>query len=320
MYLQVELPVLTGGTQAWVNYIGETMIKEVEIEIGGARIDRHYGQWLHIWGELTLTKAQEDTYKVMVGETSALTTQAGSVAAATLYIPLQFWFCRNAGLALPLIALQYHEVKVNIEFRPASECFINTAGTTTPPVLSSASLFCDYVYLDTDERRQFAQIAHEYLIEQLQFTGSEAFSATSVRQKLNFNHPVKEIVWVAQLDSVAAANGHSDFSSSGSDHLVDAKLLLNGQDRFATRKAGYFNLVQPYQHHTRGPAAGVYVYSFALKPEEHQPSGSVNMSRIDNATLQMTFASAAALKVYTYAVNYNVFRIMSGMGGLAYSS
>jgi hypothetical protein len=106
MYLQVDLPVLTGGTQAWVNYVGETMIKEVEIQVGGTRVDRHYGQWLHIWGELTLSKSMEDTYKVMVGETSALTTQAGSVAAATLYIPLQFWFCRNAGLALPLIALQ----------------------------------------------------------------------------------------------------------------------------------------------------------------------------------------------------------------------
>lgn len=320
MYLQVDLPVLTGGTQAWVNYIGETMIKEVEIEIGGARIDRHYGQWLHIWGELTLSKSIEDTYKVMVGETNDLTGQAGSVAAATLYIPLQFWFCRNTGLALPLIALQYHEVKVNIEFRAASECFITTAGVTNVPVLASASLYCDYIYLDTDERRQFAQVAHEYLIEQLQFTGSEAFSATSVRQKLNFNHPVKELIWVAQLDTVATAKGHTDFSSAGADHLVDAKLLLNGQDRFSTRKAGYFNLVQPYQHHTRGPATGVYVYSFALKPEEHQPSGSVNMSRIDNATLQLSFASSAAIKVYTYATNYNVFRVMSGMGGLAYSS
>ena len=320
MTLQIELPALTGGTQGWVNYIGETMIKEVEIEIGGARIDRHYGQWLHIWGELTLTKAQEDTYKSMVGELPALTDQQGTVAAATLYVPLRFWFCRNAGLALPLIALQYHEVKVNVEFRPASECFITTAGITTPPVLGSASLYCDYVYLDTDERRQFAQVAHEYLIEQLQFTGSEAFSATSVRQKLNFNHPVKEIVWVAQLDTVAADNGHTDFSSAGANHLVDAKLLLNGQDRFSTRKAGYFNLVQPNAHHTRGPAVGVYSYSFALKPEEHQPSGSVNMSRIDNATLQMSFASSAPMKLYTYATNYNVFRVMSGMGGLAYSS
>jgi hypothetical protein len=320
MYLQIDLPVLTGGTQGWIEYLGHHIIKEVEVEVGGARIDRHYGQWLHIWSELTLSASKEANYKKMVGQVSALTTAATSVPAYTLYVPLKFWFCENAGLALPLIALQYHEVKVNVEFRPASECFITTADTTTTPVLTSASLYCDYIFLDTEERRQFAQVAHEYLIEQLQFTGSEAFSSSAVRQKLNFNHPVKEIVWVAQLDSAQTAKAWSNFSSSGADHLVDAKLLLNGQDRFSTRKAGYFNLVQPDQHHTRGPAVGIYVYSFALKPEEHQPSGSVNMSRIDNATMQLSFASAAALKLYTYARSYNVFRVTSGMGGLAYAA
>jgi hypothetical protein len=218
--------------------------------------------------------------------------------------------------------LQYHEVKVNVEFRTAAECVNTTVGTTNAFSLSNASLYADYIFLDTDERRQFAQVAHEYLIEQLQFTGSEAFGSTAVRQKLNFNHPVKEIVWVAQLDSLTTgtAKNWGDFTSSGANHLVDAKLLLNGQDRFSTRKASYFNLVQPNQHHTRGPAVGVYVYSFALKPEDHQPSGSVNMSRIDNATMQLTFASSAAIKLYTYAKSYNVFRIVSGMGGLAYAA
>lgn len=320
MYLQIDLPALTGGTQAWIEYIGHHIIKEVEVEVGGARIDRHYGQWLHIWSELTLSASKEVNYKKMVGQVATLTGQAVSIPAYTLYVPLKFWFCENAGLALPLIALQYHEVKVNVEFRPASECFINTAGTTVTPVLTSASLYCDYIFLDTEERRQFAQVAHEYLIEQLQFTGSEAFSSSAVRQKLNFNHPVKEIVWVAQLDANQTAKDWSDFTSSGVDHLVDAKLLLNGQDRFSTRKAGYFNLVQPDQHHTRGPAVGIYVYSFALRPEEHQPSGSVNMSRIDNATMQLSFASSAALKLYTYARSYNVFRVTSGMGGLAYAA
>lgn len=319
MYLELDIPATTGGTGfAWVNYLGETIIKEVEISVGGTRIDRQYGQWLHIWGELTLSKGIEDTYKVMVGETSALTTPGATTPAAKLYVPLQFWFCRNAGLALPLIALQYHEVKIDVEFRPVSECYVGTAGST--PVLTNASLYCDYIFLDADERRQFAQNAHEYLIEQLQFTGSEAFSASSVRQKLNFNHPCKEIVWVAQLDSVAAANGWVDFTSSGGDHLVDAKLLLNGQDRFSTRKAGYFNLVQPYQHHSRGPAVGIYSYSFAMNPEQHQPSGSVNMSRIDNSTLQLSFATSDPIKLYTYATNYNVFRVLSGMGGLAYAA
>jgi hypothetical protein len=327
MYLQVELPALSGaGFRRWVDNVGHTLIKEVEVEIGGMRIDRHYGQWLHIWSELTLQPGTEATYNKMTGNTTALTTPAASIPAATLYVPLQFWFCRNAGLALPLIALQYHEVKVNIEFRTLSELVIvsqdggGVAGVITPASLTAATLFVDYVFLDTEERVQFAQIAHEYLIEQLQFTGAEAFSSTNIRQKLNFNHPVKEIVWVCQLDSVLNAKGFSDFSDDGVDHLIDANLQLNGHERFSTRKAGYFNLVQPYQHHTRGPSVGIYAYSFSLKPEEHQPSGSVNMSRIDNATLRMTLASAVPVRLYTYAINYNVLRIVSGMGGLAYSS
>ena len=338
-YLQVDLPVITpvgGGTIAWTRNIGTAMIREVEVEIGGQRIDRHYGQWMHIWHELTLTGEQEDTFNVMTGNTESLTTAKATTVGGTLYIPLEFWFCRNAGLALPLIALQYHEVKFNIEFRPLSECYILTGtATSIPPVaLANASLWIDYVYLDTDERRQFAQIAHEYLIEQLQFTGAESFSQTNIRQRLNFNHPCKEIVWAIQLDANTdnGANRWTDFTDSGLtpaatasfwngyDHMVDAKLLLNGHDRFTTRKAGYFNLVQPYNHHTRGPSAGIYVYSFALKPEDHQPSGTCNMSRIDNATLQITLRSSAPAKLFTYAVNYNVLRVMSGMAGLAYSN
>lgn len=323
-YLQIELPALSSGTTvAWTRNIGHVLIKEVDIEIGGQRIDRHYGQWMHIWQELTLTKEHEDGFNAMIGNTVELTTPAASIPAATLYVPLQFWFNRHIGCALPLIALQYHEVKINVEFRPFSECITGTASST--PTLSAASVWVDYIYLDTDERRQFAQVAHEYLIEELQFTGAEGFSQTSVRQRLNFNHPCKELVWVAQLDSNAAANRWTDFTDgsspyNGADPLVDAKLQLNGHDRFATRKASYFNLVQPYQSHTRIPATGIYVYSFAVKPEEHQPSGSVNMSRIDNATLQLSMASSAAMKLYTYVTSNNVLRIMSGMGGKAYSS
>jgi hypothetical protein len=332
-YLQVSLPALSNGgagTVAWVRNIGNVLIKEVEISIGGSRIDKHYGQFLHIWNELTQTASHEVTYKEMVGDTSVLTTGAATIPAATLRVPLQFWFCRNIGLALPLIALQYHEVKFEVEFRPFSECYQASALATPPtPVLSNASLWIDYIYLDTVERRQFAQVTHEYLIEQLQFQGAESVSQTSVRQRLTFNHPCKELIWVIQPDSVVAnvatanvlANQWTNFTNgAGADTMVDAKLQLNGHDRFATRQAGYFNLVQPYQHHTSGPAVGIYVYSFAIKPEEHQPSGSINMSRIDNASLAMTLASAAASKVYVFCTNYNILRVMSGMGGLAYSN
>lgn len=262
----------------------------------------------------------------MIGDTAALTQVQNqpktSTPATTLYVPLQFWFCKNPGLALPLIALQYHEVKFNLTFRPLSECVKGTVAGS--PSLANASLYVDYIYLDTDERRQFAQVQHEYLIEQLQFTGAESFNNTAVKSKLALNHPCKELVFVVHKDSNAApaVNEWSDFTFGGVQPVESAKLQLNGHDRFSAREGRYFNLVQPYQHHTRIPMDGIYVYSFALNPEQHQPSGTVNMSRIDNATLQLTLASDASqgCKLRVYAVNYNVLRIMAGMGGLAYSN
>jgi hypothetical protein len=316
-YLQVNLPALTGTGLSWTRNIGHALIDYVNIEIGGQEIDKHYGDWLNIWNELTQTSEKEDGYNVMVGSTAALTgiTSSTSIPAATLYIPLQFWFCRNAGLALPLIALQYHEVKFNISFRPVSQCYNATTLTSGTPVIGFASLYIDYVYLDTDERRQFAQVQHEYLIEQLQFTGDESYSNSSVKSKLSLNHPCKELIWVIQPDANVTANRHADYTDgstpwNGLDTLVDAKLQLNGHDRFSVRKATYFNVVQPYQHHTRVPATGIYCYSFALIPEQHQPSGTVNMSRIDHATLLLNLStSTAPVKLRVYAVNYNVFNL-----------
>ena len=293
------------------------MIDEVSIEIGGQTIDKHYGDWLIIWNELTQTAEKQDGYDWMIGNKSDLTSSTVDDIkdATTLYIPLQFWFCRNPGLALPLIALQYHEVKFNITFASfATVHRTDDSGLATPSL--DASLYVDYIYLDTDERRQFAQVQHEYLIEQLQFTGAESVSSgtSSIKSKLALNHPCKELVWVVHEDD----NEPAVYSGSGSNgnSVVDAKLQLNGQDRFSTRSGDYFNLVQPYQHHTRIPSDGIYVYSFALNPEQHQPSGTVNMSRIDNATLQLSTNVADDAKLRVYAVNYNVLRIMAGMGGL----
>jgi hypothetical protein len=291
--------------------------------------------------------------------------------------------------------VQYHEVKVNLEFRDVTDCYwagsydgssVWTSDLSAVSVgsLGTTSLFVDYIYLDTDERRRFAQVSHEYLIEQLQFTGDESTSSTSNKIKLNFNHPVKELVWVVQPDahvdtsSTFTSGGKQWFNytdnldisyqlsttdnafndstapllatgdrdagampgvsaggannvyvpvsfENGTNPVAFAKLQLNGHDRFSERDGRYFNLVQPYQHHENVPKAGINVYSFGLKPEEHQPSGTCNMSRIDNATLQLTLTSQAvtggrSCKVRVFAVNYNVLRIMSGMGGLAYSN
>jgi hypothetical protein len=299
-----------------------------------------------------------------------------------------------------------------LDLRPIDECLFSQKSdgnyVAVSKSLESASLFVDYIFLDTDERRRMAQNPHEYLIEQLQFTGDESVGSTSNRIKLNFNHPVKELVWVVQKDdlvdkclaqdnslpygcqyfnytdaldilppdrtaftgvsgkrvtggatdplsddgfivdqasSISGADTPADSTQSavadtgafvlsetaldmhcwGSNPVVTGKLQLNGQDRFAEREGTYFDLVQPYQHHTSTPSTGINVYSFALRPEEHQPSGTCNFSRIDNATLQLTLSHNTVggdqtAKVRVYAVNYNVLRIMSGMGGLAYSN
>jgi len=310
MYLQTTI---TGASFAANSYAGLALVKSVELEIGGQRIDKQYGDWMYVWNELSLPYGKRAGFKTMVGADVTVSTNT------TLYIPLEFWFCRNPGLALPLIALQYHEVKVNLEFEAAAAAGI-TAGT-----MGTTSLWVDYVFLDTDERRRFAQLSHEYLIEQLQFTGEETVTTGANKIKLNFNHPVKELVWVLQ-EAAAKFGVYSDdgdagdFARSGANLCSVAKLQLNGHDRFAERAGKYFNLVQPYQHHENVPSnTGINVYSFALKPEEHQPSGTLNFSRIDSAVLNIT-AAAAATKCRVYAVNYNVLRVMSGMGGLAYSN
>ena len=396
VYLQVALPKITGieGSNAlanlgarYVNYIGLRLIKSVLIEIGGQQIDKHYSDWLYIWNELSLPRGKRYGYDTMVGADKDIT----SFNNTTLYIPLEFWFCRNVGLALPLIALQYHEVKIKIDFETKANCLISlknavtedetyVAGTGTVADITDMSLWVDYIFLDTDERRRFAQLSHEYLIEQLQFTGTETLNGGATnRVKLNFNHPCKELVWVAkpnnfakkacwynytavdnvdltssivsaQLPATQAGNTNiTNFSASNymagfnfgnaasgqiaaSSPFADTILQLNGNDRFSVRDGTYFSFVQPYQHHTNIPSnPGINVYSFALKPEDHQPSGTLNMSRIDTATLMVTtkknltsaVSGTPALTfdgINIYAVNYNVLRILSGMGGLAYSN
>jgi len=333
-YLQTALPAVTASGASgfrFIDEVGHFLIKSVEVEIGGQRIDKHYGTWLSIWSSLTLTSGKTAGYNAMIGNdspTNAVTADTVTLAARTLYIPLQFWFCRHTGLALPLIALQYHEVKFAIEFAPITDLVPAEFDEATVAIstlsLGDTSLYVDYIYLDTDERRRFAQISHEYLIEQLQFTGDESITGVNNKIKLNFNHPVKELIWVVQDDARINVNYTDDDDiSAGVNPTATAKLQLNGHDRFSVRDGEYFNLVQPYQHHENIPATGINVYSFALKPEEQQPSGSANMSRIDNATLQLTATAAAVGNnaiVKIYATNYNVLRIMSGMGGLAYSN
>ena len=322
-----------GGERAGnVRNPGAAWIDHVELEIGGQRIDRQSGVFMEAYSELTQKNpggiiGGKDTTAddVPTGTVFQNMSGMGGVAGQDttidhFYVPLQFWFCRNAGLALPLIALQYHEVKVNLQHQVA----------TVWGGQVENRLYVDYIYLDTDERRRFAQVSHEYLIEQVQ---EQSIEENSRAVTLNLNHPVKELFWTATEDVMGQPNAKSLLAPTDAT-TGTFKLKLNGHDRFASRHYRYFSRVQVIDHHSGSgghltentPTTAnvsslndaICVYSFALKPEEHQPSGTCNFSRIDTAVLETTsdFSANSVL----YAINYNVLRIMSGMGGLAYSN
>ena len=330
-------------------WVAERAIKDVELSVGGQRIDKHYQKWWRLYSELYLDSAKKTTWgKMTTGKDSQV------------FLPLIFFFNRNPGLALPLIALQYHEVR--LDFDLSSEFSLYTDNTTF-------KVYANYIYLDTEERRRFAQKGHEYLIEQVQHTGQDTLAdAGKTKQiRLSYNHPVKELIFCASESSVSncamwnfttdqtvvastdVANQslsgtlvHADFDAGNCPKLLtgagatytaafdeetlgtieNMKLVLNGQDRFKEQSGKYFNQVQAFQHHTGTPMPGIYSYSFALKPEEHQPTGTCNFSRIDNAQVSIKTAAgnSATQQLNMFAVNYNVLRIQSGMGGLAFSN
>jgi len=411
--LEIDLPKITGlltdSTIKWIDSIGHYIINNISIEIGGQIIDRQYGEWMEIWNELTLNSEHSDGYGHMVGKGITITEEK------TLIIPLQFWFCKNIGLALPLIALQYHEIKIFLKLAEFNELWKkevlkfkatrdnnantisivagsnttdftsidnanerytgmkviweddeeeNTIDITQNPTngnltialtgtytsdktnknmyiitnipdknyeIQDIRLYCDYIYLDTAERKYFSQSEHNYLIEQVQFNGDDDYKTGigSLKVPLEFNHPCKEILWVNQINIAKSFNQKSNYSDSvntlGTDNstnsIKDAILSINGKDRFDVRTADYFRLLVPYQRHTRVPSKFIYVYSFALNPEQNQPSGTCNFSRLDNSELFINLKDGLlSSKVRVYATNYNILRVLSGMGGLAYSN
>jgi len=313
------------GTTGAVANPSVTGITTISLEIGGQLIDKHSKLWMEVWAELTEPNTSGHTgdadcdaglgtrFQNMSGMGGCLATGA---ANSVHFVPLYFWFCKNPGLALPLIALQYHEVKVILEHT------FGTGGFTT---CTNNDLWVDYIYLDTDERRRFAQVSHEYLIEQVQ---EQTLTNVAGASDLNFNHPVKELIWT-RGDAATTACQPRVIASNTTSATPTYHLKLNGHDRMAARNYRYFTKVQTWMHHvgmgltaaavstSPGFEDTIAVYSFALKPEEHQPSGTCNFSRIDNAQL---VATANAVADTIFAVNYNVLRIMSGMGGLAYSN
>jgi hypothetical protein len=337
--------------------LGYNLIEYAELDVGGQIIDRQYGEFMYLWTSLTndfvksnltssmingnLSPASAGSHPLTFSQPVGCSTGVGRPSLPnTLYIPLYFFFTRNPGAALPLISLQYHEVKINIQWNNPQLIAGNFTKVNLLPPPKQAALYIDYIYLDTEERRRMAQQSHEYLIEQTQYNENVGLSAPNNRIDLTFNHPVKELIWLVQPN--AYRNCKAKTNTLGNrpatrllpftydQHAVyEQWIQFNGQDRMDRRYGDYFNKVQPYQHHTGAmPGVGVYMYSFAVKPEEHQPSGSCNFSRIDTATIVMALDGSQTINqdqdrtfdVRVYAVNYNILRIMSGMGGLAYSN
>jgi hypothetical protein len=434
---------------AWVRFLGYALIQEITIEIGGKLIDRQYGEWLYIWEQVS--GRQDLGIDKMVGNVPSMYEFSNGKDGYELYVPLKFWFCKNSGLALPLIALASSDVKITIMFRRLEECFrigptssievednvvpfvygdyieqtvngekiagyfmgfdyllkkiyyikivdpnaikkrfesspISGAANSIPyriyktptndlnlprsyctpkaksiemieqvqlpykPIFVNSFLYVNYIYLDTDERFKFARSNHEYLIEQIQYNQEIGVNSPNIKQNLTLDHPCKAHYWIAQLDMLVGPGTINDlfnYTTSylrrslpvgcqedaeivsggngelvGTDLVENATLLLNGRDRFGVRDSEYFNLTQPYQHHYRGPEVGINMYSFCLYPEDHQPSATCNMSKIDYITMQMQLNniinSKTTCRIRSYTINYNVLRIFFNLGGLAF--
>ena len=403
------------GNISWVNNTGHALVNYYDLTIGKQLIDRQYSEWMDIWTQLSQSESKKRGLDLMLNRNDNLVVNAGPL---TTYIPLQFWFCRNIGLALPLVALQYHEVQLEVNFRAfnqmytfgtnsyysatsngsnilsvyklysntpelddsfkaqivvfpdGAQYFINPTATIggigqtgqigfpyllqmviTVPIgytnstiyikpngivdslyntnITEVKLYVDYIYLDTVEQREFASAKHRYLIEQLQFGGSETIVANSLtnRTSMKFNLPIKELFWVNQLDSIYLTNDLFNYSNTVNpvvpqgNIISSAIIYINGIERFSVRDGNYFRLIQPYQKHTRSPNGFVYVYSFSVKPEEHQPSGCSNFSKLNTKELFLNIQpNTGSQQLRIYGLNYNILRIYSGMGGIAFSS
>jgi len=345
-------------------WVAERAFSQVELYIGGQLIDRHYQLWFRLYAEVFMSETKKHVYGKMAS--SPVVNNTVNAAKSCVYLPLLFFFNRDPGLALPLIALQYHEVRIDFTLSSQYSQYFGS---------NPFSVWANYIYLDTAERDLFANKKHEYLIEQVQHIQGDPisspgeFAPSTIR--LSFNHPVKELVWCYQYQDTAnnpdslwnftsnilGANGgyitcgsstvtfmehagcpveanifvsedgaeeyrDNDYTTVGP--LYSFGLLFNGQQRMAPQLGKYYNQYQPFQYHSGNPYPGIYVYSFALKPEQLQPSGTCNFSRINQietvASLKSGVVATAARSQQMFAVNYNVLKIASGLGGLAFSN
>ena len=336
-FLEIRVPKLDNGAE-WTNGIGNALIKEVQLLIGGEIIDRMDGQLLDIYSEFYLEEGKRNTYHKLIGYHKSYDGVNDNNKAMRLYVPLEFWFCRNIGSSLPLVSMQYHDVEIQVEFRKFSECYYQSSEIPTPVSITSCRLYADYVYLDIDERKEFASRSHEYLITQHQKNDNNSiqYSQKSVKIDLEFNHPVKSLFWFVKTltsdnDNLwfdyyprLAAAPTNPLKLDELNFIDSVQLLLNGQERFSRRNGEFFRYIEPYKRCRNVPDdKSVYNYNFGFNTCQFQPSGFLNFSRIDNSQLNIDIieddtVQDDTLYITIYAINYNVLKIHSGMGGLMY--
>lgn len=356
---------------AWTEKIGHAIIERIDVNIGGDRIDRHYFDYIEIWHELTGFNSQNILYDKTIGNVVELKTfDRVPKPAYTLNIPLNFWFCKKAGLYFPIIALQYSPISLTIKFNSIDLCAhvekLPTHNNNGDEIdlnqlalsdvwdnkgyFLSAKLLTDYIYLDTQERKRFAQSAHEYLIETTQRMVLSDITDHYPSALLEFSGPVKEIIWYAQktayIDGIETQKkmlfNYTSTSKYIGNPFFSASLKLNGKTLFDSQITDFFSCVLPYGRHTRVPSDGINVYPFCIWPEEHQPSGSCNMSIIPNCVISFTidpemftyklsdvapYISANSgddlvretpINIVILSRKMEVLRIIGGMGGFAF--
>ena len=349
LYLEVDLPIIPPNNTVappfiyhWANDIGHALIEDISIEIGDKEIDKQTGEWLQVWSLLSTPAEKRAGLDEMIGHWNVY-PPAGNPTALRLAIPLRFWFCNSIGSALPLIALQAHPVRIIIHLRRFQDLWWSIQippppgypCPSIPPVAPTRiQLYGDYVFLDKEERQRFAATEHEYLITQIQYTPRQSVPAnvTTANIPIVFNHCCKEFIWLVQQERMAGAHEWFNYSNAlrtnggeigkvSTDLLDSAIIRLDGYERFQRRHAQYFRMTQPYQYHTNIPNEYVYLYSFSLRPEEEQPAGSINCSKFDDIQLGLAFNPDESTKdrvVTVYTMNYNILRIIGGLGGLAF--
>jgi len=332
--LELELPALKTYV-SWTNNIGCFIIDWVELQFGGEPIDRISGDLLDIFMDITTPSGKKQPLYDMIGKYSTFNNNT-QTEALKLLIPIPFWFCRSIEKALPLISMQYTDIKLVFQFKPFDKCWYKLSNGETPsstPSITKANLICNFIYLDVFERTKFAKEKnHEYLIEQFQsLNGFQlAQNLINANVRLFFNHNIKELYWTYRTSIATSNNDYNNYANvtnyGTSNELIVApfnemNLRFNGNDRFEKLAETFFRLYQPYKHHSSGTNDYIYMYSFALNPEDTQPSGTCNFSKLDNITLNLDCsASIPSGIINVYAINYNILRIQNGMSGLLFSS